>query len=237
MQRHVLQKWTEAKSRLPLFPIVGTVRCWRSLHGPRHRPSGTGLSSAIMAAPLVAAPSTRAPGHLAPQHCAVCAKSVQDFREPRDHSSCSGHDVTHSAHSPPCAECAEQVFSCNRSDLASPGIPQVMTSCASLSMVARQPPVVMQDAPVGRGGDEPDGGRDRHDGPATPCAGLLTGRALRAREHRLSFCVQATVATRTTSTNEPQPFVTTDTDELLSILQLKPDTFHHFWRGRYSAGR
>ena len=25
-------------------------------------------------------------------------------------------------------------------------------------------PVVMQDAPVERGGDEPDGGRDRHDG-------------------------------------------------------------------------
>ena len=53
----------------------------------------------------------------------------------------------------------------------------------------------MQDAPVGRGGDEPDGGRDRHDGPATPCAGLLTGRALRAREHRLSFHVTPTVAT------------------------------------------
>ena len=61
--------------------------------------------------------------------------------------------------------------------------------------VARQPPVVMQDAPVGRGGDEPDGGRDRHDGPATPCAGMLTGRALRAREHRLSFRVTPTVAT------------------------------------------
>ena len=51
------------------------------------------------------------------------------------------------------------------------------------------------DAPVGRGGDEPDGGRDRHDGPARPCAGLLTGRPLRAREHRLSFRVTPTVAT------------------------------------------
>ena len=36
--------------------IVGIVRCLRSLHRPRHRPNGTGLSSAIMAAPLVAAP-------------------------------------------------------------------------------------------------------------------------------------------------------------------------------------
>ena len=70
-----------------------------------------------------------------------------------------------------------------------------MTSCASLTTVARQPPVVMQDAPVGRGGDEPDGGRDRHDGLATPYAGLLTGRALRAREHRLSFRVTPTDAT------------------------------------------
>ena len=59
----------------------------------------------------------------------------------------------------------------------------------------RQPSVVMQDAPVGRGGDEPDGGRGQHGGPAQPCAGLLTGGPLRAREHRLSFRVTATVAT------------------------------------------
>ena len=61
--------------------------------------------------------------------------------------------------------------------------------------MARQPPVVMQDAPVGRGGDEPDGGRDRHGGLTQPCAGLLTGGPLRAREHRLSFREKATVAT------------------------------------------
>ena len=78
LQRHVLQKWTGAKGRLPLFPIVGTVRCWRSLHGPRHRPSGTGLSSAIMAAPLVATPSTRAPGHLAPQHARAMQRRTLD---------------------------------------------------------------------------------------------------------------------------------------------------------------
>ena len=64
--------------RLPLFPIVGTVRCQRSLRGPRRRPNGTGLSSAITTAPLVAVPSTRAPEHLAPEHCAVCAKSAMD---------------------------------------------------------------------------------------------------------------------------------------------------------------
>ena len=60
---------------------------------------------------------------------------------------------------------------------------------------------LMDNCVVGAG-DEPDGGRDRHDGPATPCAGLLTGRALRAREHRLSFRGTATVATsRNTSQN------------------------------------
>ena len=53
----------------------------------------------------------------------------------------------------------------------------------------------MQDAPVGRGGDEPDGARDRHDGLAQPCASWLKGESLRAREHRLSFCGKATVAT------------------------------------------
>ena len=54
---------------------------------------------------------------------------------------------------------------------------------------------VRWDAPVGRGGDEPDGGRDRHGGPARPCAGLLMGGPLRAREHRLSFRDAATGAT------------------------------------------
>ena len=78
LQRHVLHKWTEAKGRRALFPIVGTVRCWRSLHGPRHRPSGTGLSSAIMAAPLVAAPSTCAPGHLAAQHARAMRRRTLD---------------------------------------------------------------------------------------------------------------------------------------------------------------
>ena len=78
LQPQLLQKWTKAKSRLALLPIVGTVRCLRSLHRPRHRPNGTGLSSGAIAAPLVAAPSTRAPDHLAPQHCAVCAKSAWD---------------------------------------------------------------------------------------------------------------------------------------------------------------
>ena len=78
LQRHLLQTWTGTKGRRALFPIVGTVRCWRSLHGPRHRPSGTGLSSAIMAAPLVAAPSTCAPGHLAAQHARAMRRRTLD---------------------------------------------------------------------------------------------------------------------------------------------------------------
>ena len=78
----------ERQIRLPLFPIVGTVRCRRSLRGPRRRPNGTGLSSAITIAPLVAVPSTRAPEHLAPEHCAVCAKSAIHSCA---HCSCTGH--------------------------------------------------------------------------------------------------------------------------------------------------
>ena len=196
MQCHVLQKWTEAKSRLPLFPIVGTVRCWRSLHGPRHRPSGTGLSSAIMAAPLVAAPSTCAPGHLAAQHARAMRRRTLDCGSdcaPMGHR----HSASHRGRTHGYVVSAASEFQAAPTARAYTGRPEVHgpMRLASLTMVARQPPVVMQDAPVGRGGDEPDGGRDRHDGPATPCAGLLTGRALRAREHRLSFCVQATVAT------------------------------------------
>ena len=42
----------------------------------------------------------------------------------------------------------------------------------------------MPDEPVGRVRDEPDGGRDRHDGLARSCAGELPGRRLRARGHR-----------------------------------------------------
>ena len=45
----------------------------------------------------------------------------------------------------------------------------------------RQPPAVMQRARVGRVGDVPDGGRDRHDGRARLCAAELTGRPLRTR--------------------------------------------------------
>ena len=104
-----LQKRTGRKSRLALFPIVSaptTVRGWRSLHGSRHCPNGTGLSSAIMAAPLVAAPSTRAPDHLAPQHCAVCAKSVQDTFKPAYHKDSMGVTLTSYAHSVTSTECA-----------------------------------------------------------------------------------------------------------------------------------
>ena len=57
-------------------------------------------------------------------------------------------------------------------------------------------PVVMQDAPAGRGGDEPDGGRDRHDGLARLSAAELTERALWSRTLSLfSFRVTAAVAT------------------------------------------
>ena len=53
----------------------------------------------------------------------------------------------------------------------------------------------MQGERVGRACGEPDGGRDRHDGLAQPCAVELTERPLRSREYRISFCEAATVAT------------------------------------------
>ena len=58
---------------------VGTVRCRRSLHEPRHDPSGTGLSSAIVPAPPVAAPTTRAPHHLDPLLALGTRTSVREL--------------------------------------------------------------------------------------------------------------------------------------------------------------
>ena len=52
------------KFSLALLALVGTVGCWRSLQGPRHRPSGTRLSSGTMPATFMATPTTRAPDHL-----------------------------------------------------------------------------------------------------------------------------------------------------------------------------
>ena len=103
----------KAKRRLAHFPIVGTVRCLRSLHGPRHRPSGTGLSSAIMAAPLGAAPSTRAPGHLAPQHARAMRRRTLDCGSdcaPMGHRHSASHrGRTHGYDL--CGECGQRVSS------------------------------------------------------------------------------------------------------------------------------
>ena len=67
---------------------VGTIRCRRSLHGPRHRASGTGLSPVIMPAPPVAALATRAPDHLAAQLAFGTRTRVKDSRAI---SSSTGH--------------------------------------------------------------------------------------------------------------------------------------------------
>ena len=83
------------------------VRCRRCLHGPRHRPSGTWLSSGIMPAPPAAAPSTRAPDHLHPllvrcrlRRANTCARVF----------SCTGHchDESDSLpHTGTCAVCGK----------------------------------------------------------------------------------------------------------------------------------
>ena len=71
-----------------------------------------------------------------------------------------------------------------------------MTSCTSLTPSGVEPPCVMQDAPFGRGGDEPDGGCDRHIGLARPHAAEAMGRAMGARDGILiSYRVTPTVKT------------------------------------------
>ena len=75
----ILSRYKSAQTRKPnprLSRDDSTVGSWWSLHRPRHRPNGTGLSSTIMAAPPGggAAPSTRAPDHLAAQHVRVMRK-------------------------------------------------------------------------------------------------------------------------------------------------------------------
>ena len=57
-----------------------TVRRWWSLLRPRHRPDGTGLSSAITAASPGAAPSTRAPDDLAAQHVRYAQRARETVR-------------------------------------------------------------------------------------------------------------------------------------------------------------
>ena len=107
---------------------VGTVRCRRSLHGPRHRPSGTWLSSGIMPASPVAAPTTRAPDHLDPLLARGTRTSVRQFCEPGDHSSCSGNGMTCAAHTPPYRVCAARVKPLTSEELASPGFAQSISS-------------------------------------------------------------------------------------------------------------
>ena len=131
LQPQLLQKWTKAKSRLALLPIVGTVRCLRSLHRPRHRPNGTGLSSAITTAPLVAAPSTRAPDDLAPQHCAVCATSAKHSGAAASHSSPLPTPAARFVHSTRYVECTYQAAEVMRRRVGNRRKLQVMTFCAS----------------------------------------------------------------------------------------------------------
>ena len=181
MQPHLLQKWTKAKSRLALLPIVGTVRCLRSLHRPRHRPHGMGLSSATITAPLVAAPSTRAHDHLGPQHCAVCATSAQDNFKPAYHKDSMGVTLTSYAHSVASTECAYGVGIMMVRSLRYQNLHKSITSCTSVTPTARQPCSVVSGEPVGRTGDEPDEGRVGHDGWARLRAEVATGRALGAR--------------------------------------------------------
>ena len=167
----------------------------RSLRGHRHRPSGTGLSSGTIPASPMAAPATRAPDHLAPQHARGAQTFARDFYEPGVPTSCLTFWSAELQHSGPCPECCKLAASSIREAAGTWHASQSITSCASVTPTARQPHKVMPGERVGRARGEPDGGRDRHDGPAAWCAGVATVGPLRAREHRLSFSVTATVAT------------------------------------------
>ena len=103
LQPHLLQKRTHRKKPAD---AVGTVRCRRSLHGPRHRPSGTWLSSGIMPALPVAAPTTRAPDHLDPLLARGARTSAQDNFKPAYHKDSMGVTLTSYAHSVASTKCA-----------------------------------------------------------------------------------------------------------------------------------
>ena len=122
------------KKALSSRALDGAVRCCPSTQGSWHRQSGPDSCMPITSASATSARATIAPDYLLRQHVRIGRRRSNDCAEPGDHSSCSGNNVTHSAHSLPCAECAEQVFPCNRSDLASPGFAQVMTLCASCTI-------------------------------------------------------------------------------------------------------
>ena len=87
---------------------VGTVRCRRSLHGPRHGPTGTGLSSGIMPAPPVAAPATRAPDHLAAQLALGTRSASEGLQSYLLLHRPQSHDAAASLHSWVCVECTEE---------------------------------------------------------------------------------------------------------------------------------
>ena len=99
------------------------------------------------------------------------------------------------AHSLTCTECARDELGMVAPSMRYQIALESITSCASVAPTARKPHKVMQGERVGRACGKPDGERDRHDGLAQPCAVELTERPLRSREHRLSFCGKATVAT------------------------------------------
>ena len=132
----------------------------------------------MMPAPPVTAPTTSA---LAPWLTRGARARAQNFDEPGDHSSCRGNEFTQSAHSPPYGECAGQVFSCKRSDLASPGSTKVITSL----MHARDGgAAVAEHDGHGRGLGVRGAGLDEYDGPARLRAAGGHGRARNVQPYR-----------------------------------------------------
>ena len=93
---------------LTLRALVGTVRCWRSLHWPRHRPIGTGLSSGTMPASLIAAAATRAPDHLSPAHARSERRLHEDSMQRKVHTELTAGPPASRLHSLTCTECSRE---------------------------------------------------------------------------------------------------------------------------------
>ena len=164
---------------------VGTIRCRRSLHGPCHGQSGSGLSPGIMPASPTSAYAPISPGHLHPRVALETLSCALHFFAI---SSCSGHshDKSHSLpHSWTCQECGKLLGSCMASPIQENTQKEVT---ASLTCSAEVTAVAMLVTAVGRTGGGHCCGRRSYDPWARDsAAGAAGGPSTGSQRRRSAF--------------------------------------------------
>ena len=152
----------------------GTVRCRRSLHGPRHGPTGMWLSSVIKSAPPMGAPTTRAPDDLEPLLARGARTSVRRFCA---NSACTrhSHDKSYTLrHSVMITECRKLSALCMPSPVQEEFKQNLITSCGT---AGDRGAAVTAHVRRARGGGVRGAGLDEYDGLARPSAAEGRGRA------------------------------------------------------------